>query len=246
MNTTGFITVRTKSTRLPSKCLLPFGDCNVIEHIIFRAKHYDLDPIICTSIDASDDILEEIANKNNIKIFRGSLINKIKRWYDCCDYYNIERFHTIDADDPFFDGELMKESMLLLEQGYDVVCPTESSSAGDASVGYSLTKEAIEKSLDFIEDEEDTEMMWYYLEKVRSLKKVVLPNRNNNPLKVRLTLDYEEDYWLLESVRKIVGNLTTRQAIDELFLKNPDLYKINWFRNEEWKEEQQNKTAILS
>ena len=246
MNTTGFITVRTKSTRLPSKCLLPFGDCNVIEHIIFRAKHYDLDPIICTSIDTSDDILEEIANKNNIKIFRGSLINKIKRWYDCCDYYNIERFHTIDADDPFFDGELMKESMLLLEQGYDVVCPTESSSAGDASVGYSLTKETIEKSLDYIEDEEDTEMIWYFLEKVRSLKTVVLPNPNNNPLKVRLTLDYEEDYWLLESVRKIVGNLTTREAIDELFLKNPDLHKINWFRNEEWKEGQKNKTTILS
>ena len=56
----------------------------------------------------------------------------------------------------------------------------------------------------------------------------------------------EEDYWLLESVRKIVGNLTTRQAIDELFLKNPDLHKINWFRNEEWKNRQLNKTTILS
>ena len=246
MNNTGFITVRTKSPRLPSKCLLPFGDCNVIEHIIFRAKHYDLDPIICTSIDSSDDVLEEIANKNSVKIFRGSLINKIKRWYDCCNYYNIERFHTIDADDPFFDGELMKESMLLLEQGYDVVCPTESSSAGDASVGYSLTKDVLEKSLGFIEDEEDTEMMWYHLEKVRSLKKVVLPNPNNNPIKVRLTLDYEEDYWLLESVRKIVGNLSTRQAIDELFLKNPDLHKINWFRNEEWKDGQKSKATIVS
>ena len=56
----------------------------------------------------------------------------------------------------------------------------------------------------------------------------------------------EEDYWLLESIRKILGNLATRQAIDELFLKNPDLHKINWFRNEEWKERQQNKTTILS
>ena len=114
MNPTEFITVRTKSKRLPSKCLLSFGDCNVIEHIIFRAKHYDLDPIICTSIDSSDDVLEEIANKNSVKIFRGSLINKIKRWYDCCNYYNIERFHTIDADDPFFDGELMKNRMTRL------------------------------------------------------------------------------------------------------------------------------------
>ena len=55
-------------------------------------------------------------------------------------YFNIEKFHSVDADDPFFDGNLMKKSMNLLEEGYDVVCPTESSSAGDASVGYSLTK----------------------------------------------------------------------------------------------------------
>ena len=242
MRVPAFITVRTSSSRLPRKCLLPFGECNVIEHIIHRAIHYQLDPIICTSIDPSDDILEEIARNEGVKVFRGSMLNKLKRWYDCCIYFDIDQFHTVDADDPFFDGDLMKKSMKLLEKGYDVVCPTESSSAGDASVGYSLTKNIIEKSLKFIEDEEDTEMMWYYLEKVKSLKKVVLPNPNNSPLKVRLTLDYEEDYWLLESVRKILGNLTTRQAIDELFLKNPDLHKINWFRNEEWKLGQKEKS----
>ena len=72
-----FITVRTKSKRLPQKCLLPFGDCNVIEHIIHRTNHYQLEPIICTSTDPSDDILEEIACKENVKVFRGSLINKL-------------------------------------------------------------------------------------------------------------------------------------------------------------------------
>ncbi len=54
----------------------------------------------------------------------------------------------------------------------------------------------------------------------------------------RLTLDYEEDYWLLESVRRMSGNLATRQEINKLFLSNPDLYKINWFRNQEWRENQ--------
>jgi spore coat polysaccharide biosynthesis protein SpsF (cytidylyltransferase family) len=52
---------------------------------------------------------------------------------------------------------------------------------------------------------------------------------------MRLTLDYEEDYWLLESVRRMVGNLASRDKVDRLFLSNPDLYKINWFRNDEWK-----------
>ena len=52
---------------------------------------------------------------------------------------------------------------------------------------------------------------------------------------MRLTLDYEEDYWMLESVRRMLGNLTSRDKVDQLFLSNPDMHKINWFRNEEWK-----------
>ena len=60
MKIPAFITVRTAASRLPQKCLLPFGDYNVIEHIIHRTKHYQLEPIICTSIDSSDNILEEI------------------------------------------------------------------------------------------------------------------------------------------------------------------------------------------
>jgi len=219
---------------LPQKCLLPFGDYNVIEHIIHRTNHYQLEPIICTSTDSSDDILEEIAQNEKVKVFRGSMVNKLKRWYDCCNQFDIGSFHTVDADDPFFDGDLMKKSMELLEKGYDVVCPTESSSAGDASVGYSLTKDVIKKSLEFIEEEEDTEMMWHFLDKVTNLKKIVLPNINECPVKVRLTLDYEEDYWMLQTVRRIVGNLSDRKTIDQLFINNPELYQINWFRNKEW------------
>ena len=57
----GLVTVRTTSTRLPAKCLLPFGDgINIIEHVILRAKYYDIDPILCTSTDKTDDILIEI------------------------------------------------------------------------------------------------------------------------------------------------------------------------------------------
>jgi hypothetical protein len=29
--------------------------------------------------------------------------------------------------------------------------------------------------------------------------------------------------------------LAEREEVNQLFLSNPDFYKINWFRNEEWK-----------
>ena len=85
------------------------------------------------------------------------------------------------------------------------------------------------------------EMMWYYLDKVSGIKKSTLPAISENNLKLRLTLDYPEDYWLMESIRKIIGNLASRNEVDHLFIRNPDLYLVNWFRNQEWKSAQEAK-----
>jgi spore coat polysaccharide biosynthesis protein SpsF (cytidylyltransferase family) len=232
----GFITVRTSSTRLPAKCLLPFGDGNVLQHIIRRARASGVEPIVCTSIDASDDVIELIARTEGVRFFRGALSNKLRRWSDCAAHFGLKVFHTVDADDPFFDGDEIKRSMFLLSMdALDMVCPTKSSSSGGASVGYSLTADIVKCASVDLPEETDTEMMWYFMEKVPGLRSAVLPDNQLLPLNIRLTLDYEEDYWLLESVRRIVGNLAPRQEVNNLFSRNPDLYKINWFRNEEWK-----------
>ena len=94
MKIPGFVTVRTASTRLPQKCLMPFGEVNVLEHVIQRAIHFNLDPIVCTTTDNSDNIIQEIAKNENVKCFRGSVENKLKRWLDCCDYFKINKFHS--------------------------------------------------------------------------------------------------------------------------------------------------------
>ncbi len=238
----GFITVRTSSTRLPNKCLLPLGDETVISHVVKRAISYGIDPIICTSTDKSDDILEEISKELGVKCFRGSLVNKLKRWLDCAEHFNVNLFHTIDADDPLFDGKEMIASLdLLRSKDCDVVCPTESSSAGGASVGYSLTTAIIKKALENLDPDTDTEMMWYYLEKVGQIKMINLPETTNKNTKVRLTLDYEEDYWLLASIVRILGNNPARNEVMQLFSNNSDLTKINLFRNDEWKKAQLSK-----
>tara|TARA_Y100000768_G_C23980855_1_gene685697 strand:+ start:2141 stop:2893 length:753 start_codon:yes stop_codon:yes gene_type:complete len=239
----GFITVRTSSTRLPNKCFLPFGErCNVLQHIIRRSKHYNIEPIVCTSTDSSDDLIENTAKKEGVKYFRGSLVNKLKRWADCASHFNINAFHTIDADDPFFDGNEIKISMKKLSDGnFDVITPTESSNNGGGSVGYSLKSNIIKKALERIDKDTDTEMMWVFLEKVKNVKVFNLPENFHRPKKLRLTLDFEEDYHLLKFVQNILGCTVERKKVDDLFFNNPDLHKINWFRNSQWKELQNDK-----
>ena len=238
----GLITVRTSSSRLPNKCLLPFGDCSVIVHVAKRAINFGIRPIICTSIDPSDDVLENIAKDLGIECFRGSLVNKIDRWFECAKQFNIKTFHSIDADDPFFDGtEMIRSLELLRSSDCDVVCPTKSSSSGGASVGYSLTIDILDRALCGLDKNTDTEMMWYYLEKVDGIKMLTLPDIHQDAPVVRLTLDYEEDYWLLASLVRILGNDASRSDINELFLNNPNLAEINLFRNEAWKAAQLSK-----
>ncbi len=237
----GFITVRSSSKRLPRKCFLPFGDETILSHVIKRSIWYDIEPIVCTTTNKEDDEIEKIAQANGVTTFRGSDINKLKRWSDCAEHLNIINFHTIDADDPFFDGDQMRESMHLLNSGdFDLISPTKSSSNGGASVGYSLTSNIVKKCVNELPEDTDTEMMWNFLERLPGLRIKQLIDSEPD-INIRLTLDYEEDYWLLESVRRILGNLATRREIINLFESNPDLFKINWFRNLEWKKAQQQK-----
>jgi spore coat polysaccharide biosynthesis protein SpsF (cytidylyltransferase family) len=62
---------------------------------------------------------------------------------------------------------------------------------------------------------------------------------------IRLTLDYEEDYWLLCSLVRILGNEASYKDVIQFLMKNPDFYKINSFRNDEWKNSQKSKGESL-
>ena len=131
----------------------------------------------------------------------------------------------------------------LRDGNYDVVLPTISSSNGGASVGYSLTSKIVLEALENINDNTDTEMMWEFLEDINDIRIYNLEETNNRPEKLRLTLDFEEDYFLLKIVKQILGENLSRKSIDNLFHNNPDLYKINWFRNDDYKAAQIDKSV---
>jgi len=238
-----FITVRSKSTRLPRKCFLPFGDISVIEHIIIRSKNYNLRPIICTTTNDDDKDIINIAMKYKIDWFAGSEVNKLKRWRDCCEKFSIDNFHSVDADDPFFCGDEIKRSHNLLMNNFDMVTPSPSSLNGGATVGYSLTSEIVKKACRNIADDADTEMMWGYMNKVDDIKIAKLEDPIDSIIDQRMTLDYEEDYKKLRKILDLVGHFATRHDVAKCLLDNPYLKDINNAKNIEWKENQLNKTV---
>ena len=230
------ITARTRSSRLPKKCLLPFGDNSVIYHIFVEAKKNNFFPVLSTTKHKSDDILCKIAKSCKINFFRGSEKNKLQRWLETANKFNLNYFHTLDADDPFFCPQQIKKSInLLTNHKLDIVYPSLVSSKGEASEGYSINVKFLEKKLNKINsDDKDTEMIVKY---VKGGKSAILPN-TKFITKSRLTLDYYEDYLFLSSIKLILKKKITRKKIYNLLLKNPDLKKINLFKNIEWKNRQ--------
>ena len=94
------VTVRNSSSRLPNKAIMKIkGTLRSIDIVVERAKKTGLPVIIATSTADSDDIFVDIARQRGVHIFRGSLVNKIKRWYDCFNEFGIENALIVDGDD---------------------------------------------------------------------------------------------------------------------------------------------------
>lgn len=244
----GIITVRTSSSRLPNKCLLRFyNSSSIIEYIIKRSRAFGIEPIICTSVDESDDIIEKISIQNNVKFYRGSLNNKISRWYHCSKKFNIDCFHNIDADDPFFDGERMIKSLNFLKKSnFDYIKPSYYSDNGGASEGYSIKTSFLKKVYEkYQEDDIDTEMISFYFEKIKNFKfsiiedpKYAIKIKNRIP---RLTLDYFEDYIFLNYLAFVTKGSIKRNDIESFLNKNKSIAEINIKLNEVWKKNQLSK-----
>ena len=237
-----FVTIRLNSSRLKKKCFLKFEEKTILDHIILRLKKFKFIPIICTTDLKIDKIFKKYAKKYKIKIYFGSNKNKIKRWLDCAKKYNIKKFHTVDADDPFFDQYNIKKSIMLLSK-FDIVKPSSNSRKGAATEGYSFRTVSLNKiinKMNLHSNIHDTEMIDNIIERSSKFLKITkLKNAGYITKKsFRMTLDYKEDFVLLNKIYLKFGSFESRKKINSYLNKNIYLRKINSFRNIEWKKNQ--------
>ena len=236
----GIISVRTGSSRLENKCLLDLGGISVLEHIIIRCQLNNIKPIVCTTEEKRDNIIVKISKKLKVSYFRGPKKNKILRWYYCCKNFNLKYFHTIDADDPFFDGKSIKRSMELLQnKKLDIILPSKVSREGGASEGYSLTFQSLKKIIfgknkKLTDPNYDTEILEGFI-KNKKIKFLSLKGSAYEIKDARLTLDYYEDYKLLKKIVEICGNFSSRLFVNNFLRKNKNILKINAKKSYDWK-----------
>lgn len=116
MNIVSCIVARTTSTRLPLKVLRSVNvnrSKSMLDVIISKAKQSKLTNkiVLCTSDEACDDILEDVAFKNEIDIYRGEGDEVICRLLNVAKQENADYIIRITGDNVFASGEYIDEQI---------------------------------------------------------------------------------------------------------------------------------------
>ena len=193
-----FISVRTGSSRLPKKALYEIQGKTTIEYLIDRLKKskYAEKVIVCTTELKEDDILCDIAERNDIDYFRGSSPDKLMRWLGATERYGVDFFVNVDGDDIFFDAELAD---ICFEQRKDVDFIDGQGQYNDV---YGVSSHALNMVCESKQSNE-TEFIkpfFYDIKEYINIQKIVNVPDKYKKRKMRLTLDYEEDFEFFKNV----------------------------------------------
>ena len=114
-----FLAARSGSKRLPNKHFLKINSkLKIIDLCILRLKKTKLvnKIFLCTTKKKEDDRFEKICKLHNIRIFRGSSNNVLKRLIDCAKENYIETVIRITADCPLIDPKLIDDCIKLFKK----------------------------------------------------------------------------------------------------------------------------------
>ena len=203
-NITCIIQARTQSSRLPNKILLDGFKKSLIEHQIERIKFskFIKKIIIATTTNKKDDILYNRLKKN-VPIFRGSENDVLKRFYECAKKNNCHNIIRITADCPLIDHQFIDKVInYYLNNSCDYVSNVNTNYLPDGFhceiFNFNSLKKAHKLAISKFDREHVTPFIWSNPD-IFSIKNFYEKKKYCSS-KIRLTLDYVEDYILIKTI----------------------------------------------
>lgn len=124
MKVLAVLQARYSSSRLPGKVLKPLlGEPMLFRQIerVRRSSRID-HLVLATSLDASDDPIEEMCREKSVDCFRGNLDDVLDRFYQAASRYSPEYVMRLTGDCPLFDPAIADSLAEFMEEGsYDYV-----------------------------------------------------------------------------------------------------------------------------
>ncbi len=224
------VQARMSSSRFPGKSLELIGNKPLVYYVVKRLELTGLPVIVATSTDASDDILTNYLEGQNIKVFRGSLSNVLNRYITAAEEFGVEEVVRVTADNPLVDIVSLKRSLNLFQK-YDYVdgIYQDGLIKGTGFELVSLKELKSIKSNNPNHLEHVTTALRENLPKNPRYEKLQIPYYHQFIDKIVLTCDYAAD---LELLKKIFTAFAYSVAIKiedilDFYLENPEIFRLN-------------------
>lgn len=229
------IEARMTSSRLPGKVMLPALGRPMLAHLTSRLKTVQsIDEIVlATTVNATDDVLAEFAEKDGIKVFRGSEEDVMARVIGAAESAQADVVVEITGDCPIIDPDLIEQTIRVFKRNNAVYCANSFiSSYPDGMDTQVITLEALKKSFSMTADPQDREHVSRHIVKNPQLFPhvyLVAPPSLHWP-GLGLTLDEPADYELIRTLIENLGKDNLLFGCGDVirFLRaNPQVLKIN-------------------
>jgi spore coat polysaccharide biosynthesis protein SpsF len=235
MKTILIIQARMGSSRLPGKILKPLGNTVVLDYVVSRCEAIDGvdEVIVATSTLPVDDKVETWCKSHGVSCFRGSEEDVLARYYECAKPYAPDYVIRVTSDCPFVDYDLASRIIEKMRQNPADILLVQ----GELPRG--LVVEMVSfQALSYIHEhgheprhrEHVTYYAYEYIDEFRTITleapKVLLHSE------LRITLDTEEDYALLQKVAdrfQKEGKLVPTQEVLNYLVAHPEVAALNAF-----------------
>ena len=194
--------------------------------------------VVCTTREPSDDTLVEMVESYGARVFRGSTDDIIRRFYDAMNQFGFDYVIQINGDNITAEPRYMDLTMekLLSDRELDIVT-CRNLPLGIASLSFS--RKAMEKVYGIYRTVKNDTGFIYYFTKTDICNQAVIDPVNEGHIfdRIRLTLDYEEDFEFFKAIFEELyqeGEVFHLDDILDLVRRKPEIVNINYFREEEY------------
>ncbi|MGC1132302.1 MAG: hypothetical protein WA941_05740 [Nitrososphaeraceae archaeon] len=196
-NIVAVVQARMGSSRLPGKVMLDLCGKTVLERVLERARFSTtIDDIwVATSCAGQDDIIELVAKRNNVKVFRGNLSDVLDRFCRIVYASKAEVIVRITADNPFTETRF-------IDLGVDKLISNKLDYVAFKNIPYGagievISKEALIYSIQHTQDKEHREHVTMFIKNHPEMFKIDFVDSPIDVLKrpdISVTVDTLDEY----------------------------------------------------
>jgi spore coat polysaccharide biosynthesis protein SpsF len=240
------IQARTGSSRFPAKILKPLLSQTVlyrmVERVLGSARKGEV--VVATTDLGEDRIIEKMCEQNGWSCYRGDSMDLLSRHYLAAKKLNADVVVKIPSDCPLIDPLIIDQIIeYFLDNSFDYASNLHPASYPDGNDVEVMSMDALEYSWvtanrDF-EREHTTPYMWENRD-LFNIGNFTWETGLNYSMSHRFTLDYPEDYKLIQEIYERLYPLNPHFSLEEILALleayphlleiNAQYRGVNWYR----------------